>query len=128
MKMKIEEKESANKIINDVQLELFSSSNTKEEGKNNNERRWHLVTERQGQPLLSIHAACDSNEERGRNGKLQRPIGYGKVSCVIDTSAEEALAWLWDYCSLSRMTTAHSDDACKFFGESSLSRERSPFF
>ena len=27
---------------------------------------------------------------------------WGKASAVVDTSAEQALAWLWDYCSNER--------------------------
>jgi hypothetical protein len=53
------------------------------------------------------------------------PIVLGKASCVVDTSAEEALAWCWDYCSFERVQK-HDNEVSRFGTSSSNGIARLP--
>jgi hypothetical protein len=50
-------------------------------------------------PFVAMHMRFDEEA----NKKASRSIAIGKAEAEIDTSAEELVAWLWDYCSNERM-------------------------
>ena len=50
-------------------------------------------------PFVAIHMRFDEKA----NKKAMRSIAIGKAEAEIDTSAAEAAAWIWDYCSNERM-------------------------
>ena len=50
-------------------------------------------------PFVAMHMRFDEEA----NNKAKRSIAIGKAKAEIDTSAAEAAAWIWDYCSNERM-------------------------
>ena len=50
-------------------------------------------------PFVTMHMRFDEEA----NKKANRSIATGKAEAEIDTSAAEAAAWMWDFCSNERM-------------------------